>query len=129
MFDNAYLKAVLAAAIPVLYALNQWQLTNELNAPEMWLGGLGFVAAILVYVFPNRQTGIQRIAKFLAAAGSTLAVYVIQVGTTPGGAFDQQQLTTLIIGFGMSLLVWLSNNGNPPEPVESRQQRIKHPFT
>ena len=115
MLSNTYLKAVLAAAVPVLYAINQWQVTNELNAPELWLASLGLLAAVLVYAFPNRATGIQRAAKFLAAAGSTLAVYVIQVLTTPGGAFDQQQLTTLIIGFGMTLLVWLANNNNPPE--------------
>ena len=124
MIDNTYLKAVLAAAVPLLYALNQWQLTNELNASELWLAGLGLLAALLVYAFPNQAAGIGRVAKFLAAAGSTLAVYVIQTITTPGGVFDQQQLTTLVIGFGMSLLVWLANNGNPPEIPFEEKQRI-----
>ena len=118
MLSNTHLKAVLAAAVPVLYALDQWQRTDQLNASEAWIAGLGLLAAILVYAFPNRAEGIRRITKFLAAAGATLAVYVLQVLTTPGGAFDQQQLTTLIIGFGMSLLVYLANNGNPPEVRE-----------
>jgi len=108
---NRYLKAVLAAAIPLAAAINSWITTGNLNANEIALGLTGVVAAILVYFFRNQGTGFLSATKFIVAAATPIVSAIIQAavpGTGSAAAFS-----TLLLGFVTAVLVYFVGNEGP----------------
>lgn len=107
---NVYLKAVLAAAIPVVTAVGLWLQNGTLNAPELSLGITGFIAAVLVAILRNQPGTVLEAAKFFAAALTPIVSAVLQYFVT--GAWDRTEMTTLIIGLLTSILVYLAANND-----------------
>ncbi len=107
---NRYLKAILAAAVPLVAAVNSAIVTGEVNAPEVALALTGFVAAGLVAVFRNKEEGFLSATKFIVAAAVPLVSAAIQWGVTQ--QFNTAEWATLVTGFLTALLVYFSSNSD-----------------
>ena len=105
---NSYVKAILAAAIPLIAALGSWINTGTLNAPEVALAVTGLVTAVLVYFFRNQPSGVLSALKFIVAALTPLVSALLQALVT--GAFNRAELSTLVVGILTSILVYLVQN-------------------
>jgi hypothetical protein len=112
---SMYMKAILAAAIPIISAIGSWIITGTIDAPELALALTGLVTAILVAIFRNREAGLLSALKFIVAATTPLVSALIQYVVT--GAFNRAELATIVVGLLTSILVYLS--ANAPESVES----------
>jgi hypothetical protein len=105
---NSYVKAILAAAIPLIAAVGAWINTGTLNAPEVALAVTGLVTAVLVYFFRNRPSGVLSAMKFIVAALTPLVSALLQALVT--GDFNRAELSTLVVGILTSIMVYLVQN-------------------
>ncbi len=105
---NAYWKAVLAAAVPVVTAVGLWVNSGTFNAPELSVVIVGFLTAFTVAIGKNSASGILSFTKFLLAAITPLIAVLLQWIVT--GSWDQVENVTLVTGLLTSVLVYLSAN-------------------
>ncbi len=109
---DAYTKAILAAAVPVIAAVGSFIATGTVNAPELALAITGLVTAALVALFRNQPTGVLASTKFIVAAATPVVSVLIQFAVT--GTFNRAEMATIVVGFLTAVLVYLSGN-TPPE--------------
>jgi hypothetical protein len=105
---NQFMKAILAAAIPLISAAGSWITTGELNAPEIAVAITGFVTAILVYFFRNRPSGFLASLKFIVAAVTPIVSALLQWAVT--GGFERAEFATIVVGVSTSILVYFTQN-------------------
>ena len=95
------MKPIVAAAIPLLAALESRIATGQWNADQLALAITGVVTAIVVYLVPNQNAGFLAAAKAISAAVVPVVSALIQWGLT-GGAPG----TTVIIGAVTAILMY-----------------------
>lgn len=105
---NPFMKAILAAAIPLISAVGSWISTGELKAPEIAVAITGFVTAILVYSFRNRPSGFLASLKFIVAAVTPILSALLQWAVT--GGFERAEFATIVVGVSTSILVYFTQN-------------------
>jgi len=105
---NLYLKAIIAAAVPLVAGLYEWSQSGTLNVPEVSLAALAVANAILVYALRNRPTGVLAWSKALVAAANPVVVAVLTAWYT--GAWNTVEWSTLLLGLATAVLVALSAN-------------------
>lgn len=109
---NLYLKAIIAAAVPLVAALGEYAQSGALNAPEVSLAVLALANAILVAAFRNRSAGVLSAGKFLISAANALVVAALTAWYT--GDWANVEWSVLVIGWATSALVYFAgNNVNP----------------
>lgn len=108
MLNNTYLKAIVAAAIPLIAAVGLYLQTGSVNAPEVSLVITGLISAVLVAVLRNSEAGLQAFAKFFAAALTPIVSAILQAVVS--GAFDRAEVITLLVGLLTSVMVYLTAN-------------------
>ena len=115
---NSYVKAILAAAIPLIAAAGAWINTGTLNAPEVALAVTGLVTAILVYFLRNQPSGVLSAMKFIVAALTPLVSALLQTLVT--GDFNRAEISTLVVGILTSIMVYLVQNTPDVGPQGAR---------
>jgi acetylglutamate kinase len=104
---NAYLKAILAAAVPVISAVGIYIQSGQLNAPEFALAVLALINAFLVYVIRN-QPGILEAAKFGVSALTPVVTALVTAYIT--GEWNSAEWAVLVTGWLTAVLVYVSAN-------------------
>ena len=100
------MKAIVAAVIPFLAALESYFATGEVNADQWAVAITGFITAVVVYFVPNQDAGVLRAAKAISAAVIPLVSALIQWGIT-GGAPS----ATVFIGVSTAILMYFVQPG------------------
>ena len=95
------MKPIVAAAIPLLAALESRIVTGELNADQWALAITGLVTAVVVYFVPNQRTGFLAAAKAISAAAVPLVSALIQWGLGEGAP-----TATVLIGFATAVIMY-----------------------
>jgi|SRR5215207_5707448 len=109
------LKAILAAAVPVIAAMSSWIVTGTLSTPEVALSVNGLVTGVVVALVPNSEAGIGAANKFIVAATTPIVSVLVQYAVS--GAFDQSQLATMVVGLLTSYLVFVTPETRTGETV------------
>jgi hypothetical protein len=95
------MKPIVAAAIPLLAALESYLATGQWNVEQTAVAITGVVTAVVVYFVPNQNAGVLAAAKAISAAAVPLVSALIQWGVT-GGA----PVATALIGFATAVLMY-----------------------
>ena|SRR5215208_606466 len=106
---NGSMKAIVAAVIPFLAALESYFACSEVRfqrRKEWAVAITGFITAVVVYFVPNQDAGVLRAAKAISAAVIPLVSALIQWGIT-GGAPS----ATVFIGVSTAILMYFVQPG------------------
>ena len=105
---NPFMKAILAAAIPLISGIGSWITTGELKSTEFAVIITGFITAVLVYFFRNRPSGVLSALKFVLAAVALIVISLLQWAVT--GSFNRAEMATIVVGVLTSILVYFVQN-------------------
>jgi hypothetical protein len=111
---NSYLKAVLAAAVPLVLAVGEYLQSGALNAPEVSLALLALANAVFVYAFRNRPTGFLSAGKAIIASLNALVVALLTAYVT--GDWSTTEWYVLVTGELVAILTYVAGNGPPSSP-------------
>lgn len=107
-----YAKFVAPAFAGVIATVIRTATTGALDAPELEITIVGFLAATASFVVTNAPSGVASYLKAIVPGVLTAAAVAVHYLVT--GSWDQAEWTLAITGFGATLITLLLPNGTEP---------------